>query len=73
MMSSESGDEGTSRNANAQVGQRTSGATGVDGNVTAEMQVQMQELNRLRDELTRLSVETRAQNAPTRSYIYVPR
>lgn len=70
-MSNESGDEGTSGNVNAQVDQRIRGARGVD--MTAEMQLQMQELTRMRDELTRLSVETRAQSAPSRSYIYVPR
>lgn len=39
----------------------------------AEMQAQMQELPKLRDELTGLSVEARARSAPTRSYVYVPR
>lgn len=70
-MSDESGDEGTSGNANAQVDQRIGGARSVD--MTAEMQLQMQELTRMRDELTRLSAETRAQGAPSRFYIYVPR
>lgn len=73
MMSNDSGDEGTSGNANAQGDQSMGGATGIYGDFTAEMQAQMQELTRLRDELIRLNDEARARSAPTRSYIYVPR
>lgn len=73
MMSSESGDEGPSSDAYASVEPRVGGGADTHGDVTAAMQVQMQELTKLRDELTRLSVDARARSAPTHSYIYVPR
>lgn len=76
-MSSGPGDEGTS-SGSGQLDQAAGGESGPSGEVTQEMQTRMQELTRLRDELVRLNNETRAQitngnNAPTRSYIYVPR
>lgn len=78
-MSSDSGDEGTSHHVVSGVSDPVSGdVAGVNRGATAEMQSQIQEINRLRDELTRLQDETRAQRAnvnsvPPRSYIYVPR
>ncbi|XP_051265460.1 uncharacterized protein LOC127368567 [Dicentrarchus labrax] len=72
-MSSESGDEGPASNGNGQLGQASGGAAGTSRDTTDDIQVQMQELTRLRDELTRLSTEVRTQGRPTRSFIYVPR
>lgn len=53
-------------------------AAGTSTDATAETQIRMQEFNKLRDELSRLNDEMRAQrandnSAPTRSYIYIPR
>ena len=48
-MSSGSGDEGTASNDNGQLDQATSGAAGASRDTTGEIQMQMQELTRLRD------------------------
>lgn len=73
-MSSDSGDEGTSDNV---LNQGPSGVSATGSDPSNELQSQIQQLTRLRDDLTRLNDETRAQRensrAPTRSYIYVPR
>lgn len=71
---SESEDEGSVIDKNVQSSQ----VPGTSSKATGEMQDHLQELARLRDELSRLNAETRAQGensnpAPARSYIYVPR
>lgn len=74
-MSSESGDKDGLTNDNGQSVPVSGDTASGSSDPRAGIQGQLQELNRLRDKLTRLQDETKANRAnsvPTHSFVYIP-